>query len=64
MIEVRANDFVALGVKSSDAIHLASAESADCDWFFTVDDGILKKVNHVGKMRVANPLEYILETNV
>ncbi len=63
-IEARANDFVALGVKSSDAIHLASAESADCDWFFTVDDGILKKVNHIGKMRVANPLEYILETNV
>ena len=45
-------------------IHLASAESANCDWFFTVDDGILKKIDHVGKMRVANPLEYIQEVDV
>jgi len=63
-IETRAEDFMALGVKASDAIHLASAESADCDWFFTVDDGILKKVDRIGKMRVANPLEYIQEADV
>ena len=63
-IETRAEDFAALGVKVSDAIHLASAVSADCDWFFTVDDGILKKVDRVGKMRVANPLEYIQEADV
>ena len=60
-IENRAEDLMALGVKSADAIHLASAEHADCDWFFTVDDGILKKVDRIGKMRVANPLEYIQE---
>lgn len=63
-IETRAEYFETLGVKASDAIHLASAESADCDWFFTVDDGILKKVDRVGKMRVANPLEYIQEADV
>ena len=27
-------------------------------------DGILKKVDRVGKMRVANPLEYIQEADV
>ncbi len=46
----------------ADAIHLASAAASDCDWFITVDKGILKKVKNVGRMRVANPLEYIQET--
>ena len=63
-VENRAEDFISLGVKASDAIHLACAESAGCDWFFTVDDGILRKVNRIGKMRVANPLEYIQETDI
>ena len=60
-IETRAEELMELGVKSSDAIHLACAEQAECDWFFTVDRGILKKVNQIGKMRVANPLEYVQE---
>ena len=37
----------------------ASAEAASCDWFFTTDRGILKKVREVGGMRVANPVEFI-----
>ena len=61
-IERDSEGFMALGVKPSDAIHLASAAFARCDWFLTVDDGILKKVAHVGEMRVANPLAYIQET--
>ncbi len=61
-IERHAEVFMALGVKSADAIHLASAAASDCDWFITVDKGILKKVKNVGRMRVANPLEYIQET--
>ena len=60
-IERNAETFMDAGVKSADAIHLASAVAAHCDWFITVDDGILKKVQSVGAMRVANPLEYIRE---
>ena len=52
-----------LGVKPADAIHLASASAAACDWFFTVDKGILKKVRNIGSMRVANPLEYVQEVD-
>ena len=62
-IEKQAETFMGMGVKPSDAIHFASAVSADCDWFFTVDRGILKKVSCVGKMREANPLELIQEIN-
>ena len=60
-IEVRAGTFVQLGVKAADALHLACAESAGCDWFFTVDKGILSKVGVVGTMQVANPLDFIQE---
>ena len=60
-IRERAKELMALGVKAADAIHLACAESAECDWFFTVDRGILKKVHELGKMRVANPVEFVLE---
>jgi len=51
----------ARGVKTADALHLACADAADCDWFLTVDRGILKKIKTVGTMRVANPLTYIQE---
>jgi len=60
-IEARADEFMARGVKSSDAIHLACAEAAGCDWFFTVDRGILRKIRTVGEMRVENPMAYIQE---
>ena len=54
-----AKDFEAMGVKKMDALHLASAEAASCDWFFTTDKGILKKVREIGEMRVANPVEFV-----
>ena len=63
-VECRAEELMALGLKTADAIHLASAEAACCDWFFTVDKGILKKVRNIGSMRVANPLEYVQEVDV
>ena len=37
------------------------AEFASCDWFFTVDRGILKKIHNIGSMRVANPVDFVLE---
>lgn len=60
-IRARAKDIETKGIKSADAIHLACAESAECDWFFTVDKGILRKIDHLGEMRVANPVAFILE---
>jgi len=60
-IRARARAIMEMGIKSADSIHLACAESAACDWFFTVDRGILKKVRQLGTMRVANPVEYFLE---
>ena len=58
-IRFRAKEFEANGLKAMDALHVACAEAAECDWFFTTDRGILKKVRNLTSMRVANPVEFI-----
>ena len=50
-----------LGVKPKDALHLASAEKAGCDWFLTTDKRLLKKVAVLGKMKIVNPIQFISE---
>ena len=60
-IRSRAIELQGMGLKPADSIHVACAESAGCDWFFTVDRGILNKVRQLGTMRVANPVEFVLE---
>ncbi len=61
-VEQQAALFMKQGIKTADALHLACALAANCDWFFTVDRGILNKFRRIGNMRVANPIEYIQET--
>lgn len=49
------------GVKRMDALHLASALVAGCDWFLTTDKGILRHVSSIERMRVSNPINFVLE---
>ena len=58
-IRFRAKEFEANGLKAMDALHVACAEAAEYDWFFTTDRGILKKARNLTSMRVANPVEFI-----
>ena len=57
-IRFRAKEFENNGLKAMDALHVACAEAAECDWFFTTDRGILKKARNMISMRVANPVEF------
>ena len=57
-IRFRAKEFEANGLKGMDALHVACAEAAECDWFFTTDRGILKKARNLTSMRVANPVDF------
>ena len=57
-IRFRAKEFEANGLKAMDALHVACAEAAECDWFFTTDRGVLKKARNLISMRVANPVEF------
>ena len=60
-VVARGKEIEAFGIKPKDALHLASAEKAECDWFFTTDNGILKKLREVGGVRIANPVEFMVQ---
>ncbi|CAN5179314.1 PIN domain-containing protein [soil metagenome] len=58
-IERRAQEFVKVGIKSLDALHLASAEAGQADYFCTCDDKLLKKAKTISdlKIKAISPLE-------
>jgi predicted nucleic acid-binding protein len=60
-IEKRAKAFGKIGIKALDALHVASAEAADVDYFCTCDDKLLNKAKTIGdlKMQVVSPVELI-----
>jgi len=62
-IEERARLFLSLGIKPLDALHLASAEAAQVDYFCTSDDRFLKRARAVAdiRTRAVSPLELIAE---
>ena len=60
-IRERAHQVEDAGLRAMDALHLACAEAASCDWFFTTDNGILKKARTIANLRVANPVEFVGE---
>ena len=60
-IVVKASALVARGLGKADALHVACAEAAGCDWFFTTDKPLLKKLRQYGGMRIANPMEFLVE---
>jgi len=62
-IENRAKEFIAIGIKPLDALHLASAEHAQADYFCTSDDKFLKKAKSRTdlKTKVVSPIQLIEE---
>jgi predicted nucleic acid-binding protein len=60
----RAQELKAMGFRTYDALHLACAEQAIVDVFLTTDDRVLRiATRHTAqlKVRVANPLDWLLE---
>ena len=57
-----AEALVKKGLKPKDALHIACASYADCDYFITTDAGILKK--HIEVIKTINPIDFISETEV
>jgi len=48
---------MALGIKNTDALHLACAIEKNCDYFLTTDTGIINK--SVKEIKVINPIDFI-----
>lgn len=51
------------GLNEWDARHVATAEIAQCDWFLSTDQTLIKRAKTISKLavRVANPTEFIVE---
>lgn len=62
-IRKRAVELEGFGFRGVDALHLASAEAADADFFCTCDDEIIKKAKSkkVSRMKVLSPTDTIKE---
>ena len=51
----------ALGLKPKDALHIACAVTAGCDYFVTTDDGILRRRDDISAVRITDPPGLIRE---
>jgi len=47
------------GVDAKDALHVACAVRAGCDFLVTTDKKLIRKTNRIGEMRVVNPVDFI-----
>ena len=57
----RADEFVLLGIKAKDALHVSSAIEGKADYFITTDDRLLKKLIDRDDIKAANPVDIVGE---
>jgi predicted nucleic acid-binding protein len=61
-IEQRAVELQKQNISPSDALHLASAESAQADYFLTTDDDLLRRAKRANlKVKVENPAKWLIQ---
>jgi predicted nucleic acid-binding protein len=56
-----AHEIAGLGVRPNDALHIACAIAAGCDFFLTTDDSVLKRARGFTRIAVMNPTQFITE---
>jgi predicted nucleic acid-binding protein len=49
------------GLRPSDALHVACAEAAQCDYFLTTDDAVIKKMRGFTGVVVMDPTQFVIE---
>ncbi|MBA4125004.1 MAG: PIN domain-containing protein [Acidobacteria bacterium] len=62
-VEKRAQEFEKFGIKPIDALHLASAEAGQAEYFCTCDDKLLRKAKAKSdlKVKAISPTELLEE---
>jgi predicted nucleic acid-binding protein len=55
----KAKELKEKGVKIKDSLHIACAIEGLCDYFFTTDDNLIKKMKESAEIKVLNPIEYV-----
>lgn len=58
---VMMEEFIAIGIKPKDALHIACAKKLDCEYFLTVDKGILRKAEQVFQIQILSPIDFVIE---
>jgi len=58
-LSARARALTIEGLKSLDALHVASAVTGGASHFLTVDDGILRRRERVREIVIVSPLEFV-----
>jgi len=53
---------VALGLRSKDALHVACAVEAGCEYFVTTDDILLKKLSRYTRISAVDPTAFVRST--
>ena len=59
LIEIKAKEFNQKGIKPLDALHLGCALQSACEYFLTVDKGILRKAQSVTEIRIISPIDFL-----
>ena len=54
-----ANKLFTFGIKSKDALHVASAIEGKANYFLTTDDQLLSGINRSNMIEALNPVDYI-----
>jgi len=57
-----AKALVALGVRGPDALHVASAVQAGCEYFITTDDNLLRKLSRYTRLLAVDPTAFVRMT--
>ena len=50
-----------MGLWTKDALHIACATEAECEWFLTTDDKILNKNSSILELTITDPIGFIRE---
>ena len=57
----RAREIASRGLRAKDALHVACAMAAGCDFFLTTDDFVVKRMRGFTGIAVMDPTQFVIE---
>ena len=63
-VVIKSKEIMSYGIKTKDALHLASAIKAGADYFLTTDKEIIKKAKNIEGIEILNPVDFIKEKEI
>jgi predicted nucleic acid-binding protein len=58
----KSREYMKIGMRHKDAVHLACAVESKCDYIITTDRKFFNKNKYVTEIEIVNPVTFILET--